>query len=117
MFNDGILVSDMQTGLQVANGKITGTLKKLTSGSLVNTHGEGYYMALKFTNIDPNATSVKVGLQPSAGTGLVEIINDPDKDGGFKVTDKDTQKFVVVSTINGFTSRQEYVLSDLVLAP
>ena len=117
MFNDGILVSDMQTGLQVVNGKIKGTLKKLTTGSLVNAHGAGYYMALKFTNIDPAATSIKVGMQPSAGTGLVEILGDPDMDGGFKVTDKNTQKFVTVTTINGFTSRQVYDLSELELEP
>lgn len=117
MFHDGVTVADMQTGLQVKNGKITGKLKKLTSGALVDAHGEGYFMALKFTNLDPNATSVKVGMQPTAGTGLVEIIDDPDKDGGFKVTNKATQKFVTVSTVNGFTTRQEYDLSELELLP
>lgn len=117
MFHDGVTVADMQTGLQVRNGNITGTLKKLTSGSLVDAHGEGYFMALKFTNADPNATSIKVGMQPSAGTGLVELLGDPDMDGGFKVTNKDTQKFVTITTVNGFTSRQEYNLSDLELEP
>ena len=117
MFNDGVTVADMQTGLQVKNGKITGKLKKLTSGSLVNTYGEGYFMALKFTNVDPNATSVKVGMQPSAGTGLVELLGDPDMDGGFKVTDKNSQKFVVMSTVGGFTSRQVYDLTELELLP
>ena len=103
----------MQTGLQVTGNKIKGTLHKLTTGSLVDTFGEGYFMALKFTNLDPNATSVKVGLQPSQGTGLVEITTDPDKHGGFKVTDKNSQKFVTVTTVNGFTTRQEYDLSEL----
>ena len=71
-------------------------------------------MALKFTNIDPDATSVKVGMEPSQGSGLVEILTDPDKNGVFKVTDKATQKFVVVSTVNGFTNKQVFDLSELV---
>ena len=104
----------MQTGLTVADGKITGTLKYLSSGQLVTDWGAGNFMALKFTDIDPDATSVKVGLQPSVSSGLVEIINDPDKNGAFKVTDKDTQEFVVLSTVNGFTNKQVYDLSELV---
>ena len=110
----GTLVSDMQTGLAVSGGKITGTLKKLTEGALVDHWGEGNFMALKFSDIDPEVTSVKVGLDPSEGSGLVEIIDDPDKNGAFKVTYKDTQKFVVEVTMNGQTSRQVYDLSELV---
>lgn len=71
-------------------------------------------MALKFTDIDPDATSVKVGMEPSQGSGLVEILTDPDKNGVFKVTDKAAQKFVVVSTVNGFTNKQVFDLSELV---
>ena len=104
----------MQTGLSVANGKITGTLKYLSSGQLVTDWGAGNFMALKFTDIDPDATSVKVGLEPSAGSGLVEILTDPDKNGAFKVTNKNTQKFVVESTVGGFTNKQVYDLSELV---
>lgn len=103
----------MQTGMSVANGKITGTLKYLNSGQLVTDWGAGNFMALKFTNIDSDATSVKVGMEPSQGSGLVELINDPDKNGVFKVTDKDTQKFVVESTVGGFLNRQEFDLSEL----
>ena len=43
-------------------------------------------------------TSVKVGLDPSEGTGLVEILNDPDKNGVFKITNKATQNFKIVAT-------------------
>lgn len=103
----------MQTGLSVANGAITGTLKYLDSGQLVTDWGAGNFMALKFTNIDSDATSVKVGMEPSQGSGLVELINDPDKNGVFKVTNKDIQKFVVESTVGGFLNRQEFDLSGL----
>lgn len=58
---------------------------------------------------------MKVGLQPSQGSGLVEIINDPDKNGVFKITDKDTQKFVVVITDGTQTTTQEFDLSGLEL--
>lgn len=118
MFGDGIKVSDMQTGVTVSNNAITGTLKFLDSESgsaLVNRWGEGNFIALKFTNIDPSATSVMVGLDPSYGGGLVEIIDDPDKDGGFKITDKDTQVFKVVQSNGTKTKTQTFSLSGLTL--
>lgn len=69
---------------------------------------------MKFDNIDTDAISVKVGLEPSEGSGLVEIINDPDQDGVFKVTNKNTQKFKVVQTAeNGETLVQRFDLSGL----
>lgn len=111
----GTPVSNIQTGLNVTDSAITGTLKYLNTGAIATDWGAGNFMALKFTNIDSDATSVKVGLEPSAGSGLVELINDPDKNGVFKVTDKNTQKFVVVSTVNGFMHKQSYDLSGLTL--
>lgn len=107
----------MQTNLTVGENAITGTLKFIEGGlsPAGPLAGDGNFMALKFTNIDGDATSVKVGLEPSAsGMGLVEILTDPDKNGVFKVTDKNTQKFKVVSTVNGFTNVQTYDLSGLV---
>ena len=72
-------------------------------------------MVLKFSDLDPDATSVKVGLDPSVSSGLVEIINDPDKNGVFKVTDKNDQVFVVVSSDGVHSHRQEYDLSGLTI--
>lgn len=105
----------MQSGLSVGTDGITGTLKKLTSGELVNAWGEGYFMAIQLGAIDERATSVKVGMDPSAGGGLVEIINDPDKNGAFKITDKDNQKFKVVITDGETTTTRTYDLSGLIL--
>lgn len=60
--------------------------------------------------------SVKVGLTPSEGTGLVEIIDDPDKNGIMKITNKATQKFKVVQTdTDGNKNIQLYDLSGLTL--
>lgn len=109
----GTDVSAMQTGLTVADGKITGTLHKLTSGQLVTDWGEGYFMALKFTKNNAAATEIKVGLKPSVSAGLVPL--DADMDGVFKVTNKDGQVFVVSTTDGSVVFDQEYDLSDLTL--
>lgn len=85
----------MQSDVSVSGKAITGTLTKLTSGSLVDTWGEGYFLALKFDNFGEGLTyaDVKVGLTPSVSSGLVTL--DSDKNGVFKITDKDTQKLTV----------------------
>ncbi len=78
---------------------------------------EGNYLALNFVNNDfSQFTSVKVGLVPSSiGMDLVEIINDPDKNGVFRVTST-TQKFKIQSTsVDGVINTQEFDLSGLVL--
>lgn len=87
----------------------------ITTGSLPPVWGDGNFLALKFEDLDPNATSVKVGLEPSMGSGLAEIINDPDKNGTFKITNKNTQKFKVVQTDGSKTNVQYYDLSGLTL--
>ena len=110
----GTDVSDMQSGVSVSGRNITGTLKYLDEGALVDTWGAGNFIALKFSNFDANATSVKVGLDPSQSSGLVEILTDPDKNGAFKITNKDTQVFKVVTTISGGATKTDtYTLSGL----
>ena len=109
----GTPVSDMQDNVQISGQNITGTLKRLTSGQLVDRWGAGNFLAIKF-NIPSDATSVKVGLDPSYGDGLVEIIDDPDKNGAFKITYKDSQKFKVVTKTPSGTVTQLYNLSGLV---
>ena len=99
----------------MTNGKITGTLiynEGWESGPLA---GPGYFMALKFSSEDwDNYDSIMVGLDPSIGTGLVEVKNDPDKNGVFKVSARDTQKFIVQTTVGTTVKRTQYDLSDLV---
>lgn len=109
----GTLVSDLQSDLAIGRDAITGTLKYLDEGEIAGYWGNGNFMAIQFNNIDPRATSVRVGMQPSEGSGLVELINDPDKNGVFKVTDKDTQKFVVISSDGTHTSTATYDLKGL----
>ena len=113
----GVPVSDIQNAdVAIADGRATGTLKYIDSGVLAQDWGAGYFLALKFVGTAAaNATSVLVGLQPSAGAGLQEIINDPDQNGVFKITNKDIQKFKVVIT-NGETTKTQLIdLSGLTL--
>lgn len=106
----------MQTSLTVNNGAITGTLKYLSgSNAITDVWGEGNFMCLDFNSTDfSDLTSVLVGLDPSQGSGLQELINDPDKNGVFKVTNKDTQVFKIVATdSDNNTSTVTYDLSGL----
>ena len=105
----------MQSDVVVSDNAITGTLKKLETGDLVDAWGEGHFLALKFSDIPDTATSVKVGLDPSYGNGLVEIITDPDSNGAWKITDPDEQVFKVVTTDGTNTVEKTYDLSGLVL--
>lgn len=106
----------MQDDVVVSGDAITGTLKKLETGDLVNAWGEGYFLALRFEDIADTATSVKVGLDPSYGNGLVEIITDPDKNGAWRITSPSDQVFKVVITDGTNTVTKTYDLSGLVLS-
>lgn len=99
----------------LGNKEIVGNLN-FVSGGLAQSGplaGDGYFLALHLTNIDSKATSLKAGLEPSAGTGLVEMIDDPDKSIVMKVADKDNQKFKVVSSDGTNTDVQTFDLSGL----
>ena len=101
----------------MTGNKITGTLTKLTSGQLVTDWGEGYFLGMKFDDFSSGLTyaDVKVGLTPSEGSGLVTL--DGDKDGVFKITDKDVQKLTVVQQKSGKGIRTQYFdLSGLTLS-
>lgn len=109
-------VSDIQTGVAVTGNKITGTLKYLDGSDPISGYwGAGNFLVLKFSNVDPKATSVKVGMDPSQGSGLVELLGDPDMNCVAKVTDKNAQVFKVVTTDGHATKTQTFDLSDLVL--
>ena len=100
-------------------------MKYLDDGEIADYWGDGNFLALKFGDIPASATSVKVGLKPTYGgpggttpiddnSGLVEIITDPDKNGVFKITDKATQKFLVVTSDGTNIKTDTYDLSGLV---
>lgn len=109
-------VSDIQADVSVSGNKITGTLKYLDEGAIPAVWGAGYFMALKLTASDwDDYTSVMVGMEPSVSSGMVEILTDPDKNGVFKVTDKDTQVFKIAYTNGTSYQSQTFDLSGLTL--
>lgn len=106
-------VSDLQTSVSVSNGKITGTLKKLTgSNPITNVWGEGNFLALDFGSDPSGVSQTYVGLDPTQGSGMVPL--DADRDGIFKITDKDRQKLIVRMTGSKGDQTQVYDLSELV---
>lgn len=103
--------------MTIGNGAITGTLYKNEGWSSGYLKGPGYYLALKFTSNDwSQYDSVKVGLDPSAQSGIIEILNDPDKNGVFKVKQNLSQKFVVEYRKGDAVERDVYDLSGLTLS-
>ena len=111
--------SEYQSGVTVKGGKITGTLKFVEGGLAQSGYlaGDGYFLALSLYDNDMSGLdTVKVGLVPSAGSGLVRIDDDVDKVIVMKLTDKDVQRFKVQSSKAGYnTNNQMFDLSGLKL--
>lgn len=103
----------MQDDVEVSGSSITGTLIKQTSGAIVDYWGQGYFIGLKFTP-DSDATTTKVGLAPSAGSGMVAL--DPDNLAMFKLTDIQNQRLKVVSLRTGEEKTWFFDLSGLTLS-
>lgn len=107
----------MQDDATVSNGKITGTLKYFdTPGAIVDVWGAGNFLALKFTADDWTAyDEVLVGLNPSAGSGFVDVLPDPDKNGIFKITNEESQVFEIICKKGENRVSRTYDLKGLVL--
>ena len=110
----GTAVTSIQTSIAVnpVTKKITGTLKHLTSGSIVDVWGAGWFIALKITGITEDEY-VRIGMTPSVSSGLVHIPSD-DNENVFKVSDIN-QKFTVEVTKDGKVDTVYYDLSDLTI--
>ena len=107
-------MSDLQSNVAIANGAITGTLKYVSSGALARDWGAGNFIALKFTpaEADTTATTYKVGIMPTQGAGMQTL--DSDMDAVLKVTDKNAQRIVVVTSDGeGHETTQTYGLTGL----
>ena len=119
MFN--VDVSDMQDDdVTFGNKAVTGTLKYLSgSNAITDVWGEGYFLCFTMAgNTWTGLEKVMVGMDPSMGSGLVDILPDNDKNGFAKITDKDRQWFVIEQTAtNGKKGRQVFSLSGLTLEP
>lgn len=104
------MVSTYQSDIVVQGGKIKGKLKFVEGGLAASgpLSGDGYFLALSlYDNTFTGLDSVKVGLKPSYGTSLVEILSDPDKVIVMKITNKDKQKFKVVQSRTGYNDNTQ----------
>ena len=113
----GASVSDLQkSDVTVSNGKVSGTLKYYdTPGAIVDHWGAGHFLAFKISDEDSNSTSTLVGLEPSEGSGLVDIHGDADMNGIAKITDAKNQKFKVIQSDGSHKNIQYFDLSGLTL--
>ena len=109
----------MQSDVAVGTNAITGTLAFIEGGLSPAGYlsGDGHFLALKFSTADwADFDKVEVGLDPSQGSGLVDVLPDPDKNGVFKITST-SQKFIVKTTAGEDIVTKEYSLAGLVLSP
>ena len=113
----GITVSDLGTDILVGENAISGTLKYIASGEPATTWGAGNFLPITFVAEDwSKYVSVKVGVDPSAGSGLVELIGHLDElDSIFKITNEKMQKLVIIANDGVMTKTKEYDLSGLTL--
>lgn len=111
-----LLISDINKDITVGDdGIISGEVKYVDEGSHAEYWGPGYFLGLQLSNIDASATSVLVGLEPSYGSGLVEIIEDPDLNGLFKIHDIYKQKVKIVTSDGTRKTTQLFSLVGLKL--
>lgn len=111
----------MQANVVVTDDAITGTLHFIEGGLAPDGYlaGDGHFLALKFDADDwSDYDSVKIGLVPSAGAGMQELINDPDKNCVMKIAGRigDTpQRFKIELKKGSKVNTKLYDLSQLVL--
>ena len=113
------LVSEIQSAdVALSGNTFTGTLYYLPNGMAASgpLSGAGHFMAVKLSNLDQRTTSCLIGLDPSQGTGLVEIFGDPDMVGVFKIANT-SQRLKVIQTGAGKERIQIFSLSGLTLEP
>lgn len=113
----GVSVSDIQNNVTLSNNAFAGTSKFLSgSNAITDVWGEGNFVAVTFDATWSGYSSVKVSLEPSAGSGPAELIGHlDDLKSVFKITDKNAQKLKIVATDGTKTRVQAYSLANLVL--
>jgi hypothetical protein len=107
----------MQDNVEVNGDEITGTLHFIEGGLSPDgpLAGDGYFMALKYSAPAEGVTSLKVGLVPSEGTGLVEAIEDNDHNVVMKISDPVNQRFTMIQSDGTHKNKQVFSLNKLVL--
>jgi len=100
--------SDFQSDVTVENGVISGELAFIEGGLSPSgpLAGDGYFVALKWSDPEQGVTSLKVGLVPSAsGMEPQECIDDTDRNGVFKISSNDQVLKVIQSNAGHKTTQ------------
>ena len=105
--------------VSLESGELTGTLLYYddSTKALVRDWGEGYFIAVGFSNYSSGLTyeNCEVGIVPTEGAGLVHL--DSDQDAVLKVTDP-SQKIIAIQTdANGHKRATYWSLADITYAP
>lgn len=113
----GKVASDLQSDVAINGKTISGKLNFIEGGLAPSGYlaGDGYFMALTWSQPEAGVTKVEVGLQPSLDSGLVDGTSDPDRTIVCKVTPSLDQKFVIVQTGDG--KRTQFFDLDLEFLP
>lgn len=112
-------VADIQEDVTVENGGLKGKLKYYDDDTkaLVRDWGEGYFLAVGFSNFSSGLSysNVKVGLYPTAGSGLVTL--DSDQDAVMHITDPSQKIMAVQTDASGNSFTQYWTLDQLTYQP
>lgn len=114
----GVDVSDIQSDVSIEGNNVSGSLKYLSgSNPITDEWGEGNFLAVTFEADNWSAyDSVKVGLEPSQGSGYAELIGHlDDLDSTFKISNDVAQKLVIIRKKGSVEKKQVYDLSGLTL--
>lgn len=109
----GKVASDLQSDVVITDNVIS-LKSKFIEGGLAESGplaGDGYFMALTWSAPAGNITSLKVGVIPTQGTGLVEALSDPDRTVVVKLDNTRHQNFVVATTTGDASNVQTYSLN------
>lgn len=112
----GTAVSDIQdANMELIGNNFKGTSKWLASGTVASDWGAGNFIAIDFEDLPEEADKIMVGLEPSMGSGMVELTPDDTK-SVFKIADKDLQELVIKTSIGSRTITQKVSLKGVTLA-
>ena len=112
----GKTADDLQTGVEVSNGAITGTLKYVTGYTGFSGDAEeqeGNFLALKVTAVDGCTITVEL----INGTVGHPVTLDSDGMIVLRIADKSTQSVEVVATKDSISEVQRFTLTGLTLTP
>ena len=106
----------MQGNITVGEKSISGDVYFI-EGGLADSGplaGDGYFLALHWSDPAEGVTSLKVGLIPSAsGMDPVECIDDTDRNGVFKITNPEGQTLVIIQSDETKKTTQRFSLAGI----